>query len=38
MTQPSPMQHLTDPHTNFDTWYVDFVQQAELAGDAPCAA
>lgn len=35
MTQPSPMQHLTDPHTNFDTWYVDIVQQAELAGDAP---
>ncbi len=28
-------QELTDPEDNFDRWYVDIVQRAELADDAP---
>ena len=29
------VEHITDPAENFDAWYVDVVQQAELADDAP---
>jgi prolyl-tRNA synthetase len=29
------VEHLIDPAENFDQWYVDVVQQAELADDAP---
>jgi len=29
------VEHITNPAENFDAWYVDVVQQAELADDAP---
>jgi prolyl-tRNA synthetase len=35
MAQHAFVEHLIDPNENFDQWYVDVVQQAELADDAP---
>lgn len=35
MTQKNFVQNLIDPSENFDQWYVDVIQQAELADDAP---
>jgi prolyl-tRNA synthetase len=35
MAQQAFVEHLVDPAENFDQWYVDVVQQAELADDAP---
>lgn len=35
MAQASLVEHLIDPEKNFDGWYVDVVQKAELADDAP---
>jgi prolyl-tRNA synthetase len=35
MTQQAFVEHLVDPGENFDQWYVEVVQQAELADDAP---
>jgi prolyl-tRNA synthetase len=35
MAQATYVEHLTDANENFDAWYVDVVQRAELADDAP---
>ena len=35
MAHQAFVEHLIDPNENFDQWYVDVVQQAELADDAP---
>lgn len=35
MSQRSFVEGLTDPSDNFDGWYVDVIQKAELADDAP---
>ncbi len=35
MAQQGYVEHLVDPNENFDQWYVEVVQQAELADDAP---
>jgi prolyl-tRNA synthetase len=35
MSQQAFVEHLIDPNENFDQWYVDVVQKAELADDAP---
>jgi len=35
MSQQTFVEDLIDPADNFDQWYVDVVQQAELADDAP---
>ena len=35
MAHQAFVEHLVDPNENFDQWYVDVVQQAELADDAP---
>ena len=35
MAQAAFVQELVDPKENFDQWYVDVVQKAELADDAP---
>jgi prolyl-tRNA synthetase len=35
MSQQTFVENLIDPADNFDQWYVDVVQQAELADDAP---
>lgn len=35
MAHQAFVEHLIDPNENFDQWYVEVVQQAELADDAP---
>lgn len=35
MSQNTHVQDIADYHTNFDQWYVDVIQKAELADDSP---